>query len=994
MDDLWSELEKYGEVLKPISGERPELIARQEVVRQLEDWIFDHQGSAVLVGPSGVGKTAVLREVAAKLMARPDGSIRFLRTSSSSLVAGKKYIGEWQQVIKDLLALARQLPVVIWFEDFSALSGAGVTDTNSDNFASMLAPALDRKEVVIVGECTEQQYRKSMQANQWFARLVQKIQLPPLEGKDCRAAIESRTALALKELQTTLKREAVATPAAIDALVHYGRLYFPGVTAPAGSIQLLEWLMQHVERKWQSALEHQRQNRRVIRSRFRVAMDRVEEGPAAREVIVSSAPWIVDVDEVVQTLCSNTGLPRHLLDDQVPMSLSKTEEHFGTRIVGQVHAVREVVNTVALVKAGLADPSKPLSVLLFVGPTGVGKTELAKTLAEYVFGTSSRLIRFDMSEYQDYGGVERFLGAPGAAMVSPGLPALVRQSPFSVILLDEIEKAHPRMFDLLLQLFDAGRLTDLQGETANFSQTIIIMTSNIGVDLEDAQSFGFGAADHPEDNTFLALQQHFRPELLNRIDRVVRFERLDRASIRDIAQRELQLALQRDGVTRRGLDFDIDRSVIDWIARIGFDSRYGARPIKRAIERNLLVPLARLLASQTPSSQRQIVRLQLRDGRLDVSIKESDSKVEAKAAESALEAEPNEASRAVQGEARSGERLDQAREAMLEESTRLIEEIELHGVRGQRTMLLEAINSKGFWDRSETSQQAAIRLHRIERFLEYSDRELLEARELGLASVSSLPTFQPIDRNSLASQLEASTQKLRIARYMLRCSDAGDQRDLFLVFNALEAQANPLVKRLADAYRGWCSAKGFSALVVHDQAISAESPKAEVVLQVQGVAAYGILKGEQGLNRFHHSAKVPPCHIRIQVLPIEDAIHDADRAIDVQSRRAMEAGVMKIDPKTKSIARFRDGTLKVIIENGLGKKESEDAARELLLAERQRQRSQQTVEEESIARRWRMDRKPQVHDHRSGVTIEGLKEVWRGALDPLFLGNLEDTKTR
>lgn len=994
MDDLWGELEKYGEVLKPISGERPNLIARQDVVRQLEDWIFDHQGSAVLVGPSGVGKTAVLREVAAKLMARPNSSIRFLRTSSSSLVAGKKYIGEWQQVIKDLLALARQLPVVIWFEDFSALSGAGVTDTNSDNFASMLAPALDRKEVVIVGECTEQQYRKSMQANPWFARLVQKISLPPLEGKDCRAAIESRTTLALKQIQANLKREAVATPAAIDALVHYGRLYFPGVTAPAGGIQLLEWLMQHVERKWQSALEHQRQNRREIRSRFRDTMEAVEDVAATREAIVSPSAWVVDVDDVVQTLCSNTGLPRHLLDDQVPMSLAQTEEHFGTKIVGQRHAVREVVNTVALVKAGLADPSKPLSVMLFVGPTGVGKTELAKTLAEYVFGNSSRLIRFDMSEYQDYGGVERFLGAPGVSMVSPGLPALVRQSPFSVILLDEIEKAHPRMFDLLLQLFDAGRLTDLQGDTANFSQTIIIMTSNIGVDLEDAQSFGFGAADHPEDNTLLALQQHFRPELLNRIDRVVRFERLDRASIRDIAQRELHLALQRDGVTRRGLDFDIDRSVVDWIARIGFDSRYGARPIKRAIERNLLVPLARLLASQAPSASRQIVRLQLRDGRLDVSMKEAESHGTPGAADSALKLEPKGKAKTLNGEAGSGERVDQAREAMLEESTRLIEEMELHGVRGQRTILLEAINSKGFWDRSETSQQAAIRLHRIERFLEYSDRELLEARELGLASVSTLPTVPPIDRSTLASQLEASTQKLRIARYMLRCSDAADQRDLFLVFNALETQANPLVKRLADAYRGWCSAKGFRAVVVHDQAIRADSPKAEVILQVEGVAAYGILKGEQGLNRFHPAAKLPPCHIRIQVLPMEDAIHDSDRAIEVQSRRAMEAGVMKVDPKTKSIARFRDGSLKVIIENGLGKKESEAAARELLLAERLRQQRLESMEEEPVARRWRMDRKPQVHDHRSGVTIEGLKEVWRGALDPLFLGNLEDTKTR
>jgi len=599
-----------------------------------------------------------------------------------------------------------------------------------------------------------------------------------------------------------------------------------------------------------------------------------------------------------------------------------------------------------------------------------------------------------MSEYQDYGGVERFLGAPGASMVSPGLPALVRQSPFSVILLDEIEKAHPRMFDLLLQLFDAGRLTDLQGDTANFSQTIIIMTSNIGVDLEDAQSFGFGAADHPEDNTLLALQQHFRPELLNRIDRVVRFERLDRASIRDIAQRELQLALQRDGVTRRGLDFDIDRSVIDWIARIGFDSRYGARPIKRTIERNLLVPLARLLASQAPSVQRQIVRLQIREGRLDVSIKETDSQADIGVADTALEVEPKGTNKGGKGGEGISERLDQAREAMLEESTRLIDEVELHGVRGQRTMLLEAINTKGFWDRSETSQQAAIRLHRIERFLEYSDRVLLEAKELGLASVSTLPTVQRIDRGAFASQLEASTQRLRIARYMLRCSDAGDQRDLFLVFNALETQANPMVKRLADAYRGWCSAKGFSALVVHDQAISAESPKAEVVLQVQGVAAYGILKGEQGLNRFHHAAKLPPCHIRIQVLPIEDAIHETDLAIEVQSRRAIEAGVMKIDPKTKSIARFRDGTLKVIIENGLGKKESEAAVRELLLAERQRQQRMEPVEEEPIARRWRLDRKPQVHDHRSGVTIEGLKEVWRGALDPLFLGKLEDTSGR
>jgi ATP-dependent Clp protease ATP-binding subunit ClpA len=368
MDELWVELEKYGEVLKPISGERPKLIARQDVVRQLEDWIFDHQGSAVLVGPPGVGKTSVLREVASKLMARPDGSIRFLRTSSSSLVAGKKYIGEWQQVIKDLLALARQLPVVIWFEDFSALSGAGLTDSNSDNFASMLAPALDRKEVVIVGECTEQQYRKSMQANQWFARLVQKIQLTPLEVKDCRAAIESRTALALKELQTTLKREAVATPAAIDALVHYGRLYFPGVTAPAGGIRLSEWLVQHVERKWQSTLEHQRQNRRKIRNRFRVTMDRVEDAPATREFIVSRPACIVDVDDVVQTLCSNTGLPRHLLDDKVPMSLVKTEEHFGTRIVGQLHAVREVVNTVALVKAGLAGPLRSALLSRRYGP--------------------------------------------------------------------------------------------------------------------------------------------------------------------------------------------------------------------------------------------------------------------------------------------------------------------------------------------------------------------------------------------------------------------------------------------------------------------------------------------------------------------------------------------------------------------------------------------------------------------------------------------------
>jgi ATP-dependent Clp protease ATP-binding subunit ClpC len=297
--------------------------------------------------------------------------------------------------------------------------------------------------------------------------------------------------------------------------------------------------------------------------------------------------------DIMATLAQSTGLPLAILDSAEKVELNDVQRYFDDRVMGQAEAVRAVVDRIAMLKAGLTDPSKPIGVFLFAGPTGTGKTELAKTLAAYLFGSDERLIRLDMSEFKTPEALNKIVGDPSGGQTD-SLINRVRKQPFSVILLDEFEKAHGNVWDLFLQVFDDGRLSDAAGNVADFRHCIIIMTSNLGATSHQGPALGFGAkaATFSSDQIMRAIGQAFRPEFVNRLDKVIVFQPLRRELMREILQKELRNVLERRGLRNREWAVEWENSAIEFLLDRGFSPELGARPLKRAIDQYLLAPLA------------------------------------------------------------------------------------------------------------------------------------------------------------------------------------------------------------------------------------------------------------------------------------------------------------------------------------------------------------------------------------------------------------------
>ena len=298
--------------------------------------------------------------------------------------------------------------------------------------------------------------------------------------------------------------------------------------------------------------------------------------------------------DVLSTITERSGLPASLLDERERLDVDALRTFFRRRVIGQPEAVECMVERVALLKAGLTDPTRPQAVLLFVGPTGTGKTEIAKALAEYLFGSGDRMIRLDMSEYQNPGSARRMLG--DGELDDASLVGRIRRQPFSVVLLDEFEKAEPGVFDLFLQVFDDGRLSDPRGEAVDFRHAVIIMTSNLGAKVVTG-GLGFSpATGFAEASVSQAVTRTFRPEFLNRIDRTVVFRPLSRPVMREILAGELEAVLARRGLRSRQWAVEFDDSALEFLLGAGFTPDLGARPLKRAVERHFLTPLALAIA--------------------------------------------------------------------------------------------------------------------------------------------------------------------------------------------------------------------------------------------------------------------------------------------------------------------------------------------------------------------------------------------------------------
>jgi len=517
-----------------------------------------YRRSILVVGPSGAGKSALIEEYARGR----HGERKIWEVTAARLIQ-KLTRGEgWQKNLARFCNDLRDTGDLLYVRAFADLFEVGQYAGNSLSIAEALRGPIERGEVTLLTECTPEQAARLDVRAPGYLPLLHSIRLVEPQGDSLEKIVRERVEA------TAAASSARTEPAAIGEALRLHRRYTPYSGLPGKVIRFLEAILRD-----------------------------------PRRLDPSTAPGAADVATltrraVLRQFCADTGMPDFMVDPDLPLPLDRMERHFRHNVFGQDEAVDTVIDLLAQVKTGLARGGKPIASLLFIGPTGVGKTELAKVLAEFTFGHRARMIRFDMSEFADVPAVLRLTGEAGGSRDGL-LTGAVRQDPFAVVLLDEVEKAHPVFFDLLLQILGDGRLTDARGRTADFCSTIVVMTSNVGAASLPQSKLGFGESGNRRrevlDHFRREVEQFFRPELFNRLDRVVAFAPLDRDTIRRVVDRELKLARLRPGLRHRDIDLAVDGGVLDRLGERGYDAAYGARQLQRAIREELVVPLARQL---------------------------------------------------------------------------------------------------------------------------------------------------------------------------------------------------------------------------------------------------------------------------------------------------------------------------------------------------------------------------------------------------------------
>ena len=814
----------------------------------------DPARSMLVVGPAGVGKKTSLRRCLSKL---GGNGWSIVEASAQDLVAGMMFVGQMEERWKELIGLLSAPKTVLFIPDFMEMESAGRHMNNPVSLLDRLVSAIGRGQVVTAGILDKDELERLLRKNRTVRRVFDFVEK--------------------------------TTPGEDDIVDGLGRwIKHENENAAAGTeIRVSDDVLRKIVRLSQQFLTAQE----PFGSSFDLVRTIVDRKRKSEE------QEIAHVDAVL-AISDRSGMPRVIVDDEEFLDPDEVKEFFEQRIIGQEEAVRCMVDRITLLKAGLTDTGRPLGVFFFAGPTGTGKTESAKILAEYLFGSQERLERLDMSELQTPGDLTRLVGKLdyGAGGDHRSLLDAVRRQPFCVVLLDEFEKAHPNVWDLFLQAFDDARMTDVQGNTVNLRHVVFILTSNVGAREAAQESFGFNPSGGKENIYEKALKETFRPEFLNRIDQVVTFRPFSRIEQRALLEMELQRVLSRRGLRDRPWAVEWEESAIDFLLSRGLTAQLGARPLRRAVERYALTPIAKEMVAHDIPKEDQFLFVRSDGEKIVVDFVDPDA-IEAEEQEAALP--PVE----ISGEnLRGGEKEAVARIALrgvgrIDEVLTLAEKVEALEERiasaewdAGRNHDLEKMLEPGFWD------DAAARLP-ILASAELRDRidsgtvtarSLLE--RLGSDAENSRDRYPPELIRRLALQVHLLDNAVEVLDQKL-------PQDAFIRITPVqrdrESKSDGIAwaEQVREMVRSWARKRNMQ-LEEFTEIGDSESGFSGWIAAVNGFAAWAFLeplKGIHELERPNAPRSDRRLHVRIDVSPRPLGVAPGgDKGVPVQAQQVLD----------------------------------------------------------------------------------------------------------
>lgn len=783
--------------------------------------------SVLLIGEPGVGKTTLSTIFARKLQ---KDKWTIFEAGATEVLAGQKYIGELEGRIQELISNLGGNRKVLWLiPNFHQLVFAGHHQNDPRSILDMLMPALESGQLTIIGETEPDAYERLLRLKPRLRTVLKGISIAPMDNEEALALARRWNEVSHRKKDAPLIEAQV-----LEEAFHLSRQFLDKAASPGNLIGLIKWTLRNIN-------------------------DPLKP---------------LTIDAILHSLTQLTGLPASILDQRQDLDLNALRGLFQQRVLGQVEAVDCLVDRVAMIKAGLNDPTKPAGVFLFVGPTGTGKTEIAKTLAEFLFGSSDRMIRFDMSEFMSEDSLHRLIGERDRTSESRALVNLIRNQPFSVILLDEFEKAHPKVWDLFLQVFDDGRLTDRLGNTADFRHSIIIMTSNLGAAIPQGSGVGFSGdrKGFSESSVTRAVQTAFRPEFLNRIDRVVVFRPLSRSVVRKILLKELNDVISRRGFRNKDWAVEWEESALDFLLDKGFTEELGARPLKRAIERYVLSPLAiTIVQNQFPEGD-QFLFVRSAGKALEVEFIDPDAtEADAPKAED-IKGRPAEEDinslKPLILDARGTPAEVDRMESIYE---KLCDEVESDEWQLKKEASLALTASPEFWSSSD-------------RFKVLAEVEYMDRLERGLDTAESLfNRLRGEGDEPRSTYSKVLVQRLAHRLYLLENAIEGEAselpRDAFLSIEVGQnSRTDPDVLTFANdltkMYLSWVDDRQMRSKILVENRMDAEGIQ-RFVIAIAGFGAFALLRHETGIHVWedqiedtNHNRKKINVHVKVVPQPI------------------------------------------------------------------------------------------------------------------------------